>query len=179
MYSDLIYDKNGYNYFYFGNEEPLVNSPYKYLLILNGSWGNPLKEYTNIVLSDRADLTLNEVNTAMASSSTVYIKSIGRFKNLFFNYKARASNIDNLTLDDVKNLGDKGDSITMKDFSKYKFTDIGSGLYIMKYPINSNYFLLVGSATLEGKPNYVLLEHISTGTSIDIRTDDINEFLSK
>ncbi len=84
-YADLIYDSDGYSLFY-QDEETFVKEPYKHLSVLKGMWGIPKNEYQMLVISDKKDITFDEVNRAMVSSDLKYTDSVGRFRIVFFNY---------------------------------------------------------------------------------------------
>lgn len=84
-----------------------------------------------------------------------------------------------LTIDIVKELAQKGENLVVEDFKEYIGNDIGSGLYIMEYPIDERFELLVGSSTTSGKPLYVLLKNIKTEKGIDIRSKDIDKFINE
>lgn len=84
-----------------------------------------------------------------------------------------------LTLDKVIELAGKGDDLTWSDFEQYKSKEIGSGLYILHYNIDENYYLLVGG-TPDKKPTYIRLVSAQDDTKyIDIRTESIKDFISK
>ena len=82
-----------------------------------------------------------------------------------------------LTLEIVKNLSEKGDKLSWKDFQTYNGKDMGSGLYIKWYPIDNKYELLIGGGSLEKKPMYINLWNKDTKKFIDIRHDDIDKFI--
>lgn len=83
-----------------------------------------------------------------------------------------------LTLEIVKKLSEKGDKLSWKDFQTYDGgKDIGSGLYIKWYPIDDKYDLLIGGGSLKERPMYINLSPKYTKKSIDIRRDDIDEFI--
>ena len=82
-----------------------------------------------------------------------------------------------LTLDDVRMLAEKGDALGWEDFALYDFEEVGSGLYIRSYPIDSRYDLLVGATRETADPIYYLLRDRKTDASIDIRTEDVDAFL--
>jgi len=86
FYSDLVFDDDGYSYFH-DDQKDMKKIPYKYLKILEGSWGMPLQEYKMIVICDRESLTFDEVNMSMVSSNTEVINKIGRFDIIIFKYK--------------------------------------------------------------------------------------------
>ena len=60
----------------------------------------------------------------------------------------------NMTMSDVKDLLIYGERLRWSNLVKYKSSDdIGSGLYILRYAINSNFYLLVGGGSpLEDAP---------------------------
>ena len=83
-----------------------------------------------------------------------------------------------LTMDKVKELSKKGKALTWSDFEGYPHKDIGSGLYIWKIDIDDNYYLLVGGGNTN-QPDYVDLCSNKSDKKIDIRIDDIDNFLSE
>ena len=84
-----------------------------------------------------------------------------------------------LTLDKVIELAGKGEELTWSDFEQYKSKEIGSGLYILLYNIDENYYLLVGG-TPDKKPMYIRLVSAQDETKyIDIRTESISDFINK
>lgn len=84
-----------------------------------------------------------------------------------------------LTLEIVRELSKKGENLKMEDFDNYIGTEMGSGLYIVNYPIDDRFSLLVGSGSLQGKPLYVRLNKIGTEKGVDIRTEDIEQFIKR
>ncbi len=87
-----------------------------------------------------------------------------------------------ITLEDVRTLAEKGDSLLFEDFEKYTSANVSSNLdyNIMVYGVEGGYRLIVRSEK-GGKPDSVNLESIwaSGGSGIDIRSGDIDEFLRK
>ncbi len=84
-----------------------------------------------------------------------------------------------LTMNIVKELAKKGNNLMMEDFYEYIGTDIGSGMFIMVYPIDEEYQLIMNSGSLKGKPMNATLERVGTEERIDIRTESIDDFLEK
>ncbi|MCB2291621.1 hypothetical protein LGK97_18060 [Clostridium sp. CS001] len=82
-----------------------------------------------------------------------------------------------LTLEIVKSLSKKGDKLSWEDFQTYDSEDIGSGLHIKCYPIDGTYALVIGGGSLKESPMYITLSNDDTKKSIDIRHDDIDEFI--
>ena len=82
-----------------------------------------------------------------------------------------------LTLDDVKRLAGKGDALTWEDFEGYENEDVGSGIFVYRYPIDGHYDLLIGSPQERGDILYICLRDLDTEASIDIRTEDTEAFL--
>ncbi len=86
---------------------------------------------------------------------------------------------DHLTMEIVKELSQKGEQLTWEDFKDYQGTEIGSGLYIMRYPIDEEYSLLVGAGGPSEKLMYVyLVSNRDDQKRIDIRHEDIDKFLN-
>ena len=86
-----------------------------------------------------------------------------------------------MTLNDVRQLAGKGDNLLFEDLWQYKGGNASSShdRYIMVYKIEGGYRLVVHSNST-GKPDAVNLESIweSGGSGIDIRYNDVDEFLS-
>ena len=83
-----------------------------------------------------------------------------------------------LTLDDVNELSSKGDELVWEDLTEFSGYETGSGLYIVQYNIDDNYELVVGGTSGTGKPMYAYLVY-EDGTQIDIRTEDVEAFISE
>lgn len=81
-----------------------------------------------------------------------------------------------LTIDELKTIAQKGDAISWEDFSAYEVREIGSGLYIMLYPMTEPYYVTVGGIP-EETPRYVRLCSTETEQYIDIREESIDQFL--
>lgn len=86
----------------------------------------------------------------------------------------------NLNLATLKDLAARcGENLTWTDFDPYYSEDIGSGLYIRRYPINMDYCLLVGGGSMELPPMYIrLVSEYDTDNYIDVRTDNIDDFIN-
>lgn len=97
---------------------------------------------------------------------------------LIFLGGCNASNTNNLTMDKVKELAKKGDELTWSDFEAYDGNDIGSGLIIISYQINSDYFVLIGGVGKDVKPMYIrLVKGDDMDEYIDIRYENIDSFI--
>lgn len=87
---------------------------------------------------------------------------------------------DVLTLDRVTELAEKGNDLSWDDFAAYESEEIGSGLYILHYAIDDNFYLLIGGGSQTDAPMYIRLVRTSDNESyIDIRTDDVQAFLNE
>ena len=85
-----------------------------------------------------------------------------------------------LTLETVKELAQKGTELTWSDFEQYESMEIGSGLYILSYEIDEDYALWIGGGSPEEPPMYILLVSVkNTDNNIDIRTDNIDDFIDR
>lgn len=85
-----------------------------------------------------------------------------------------------LNLDYVKALSDKGWELDWEDFEEFEGEDIGSGMYVMYYPIDEEYSLYVRGKNLDEKPEYVTLKRKYQGVDFaeyDIRLGELKGFL--
>lgn len=84
-----------------------------------------------------------------------------------------------LTINQVKQIAQKGDEVSWADFKDYKGKEIGSGLRIIYYEIEGEYDLMIGGTSEDEKPMYVrLVLDGNTDKYIDIRTENIDEFIN-
>lgn len=87
-----------------------------------------------------------------------------------------------LTMEKLKALvSAKGKELTWSDFEQFEGEDIGSGLYIMEYPIDSAFKLVVGGVPTE-KPWYIRLIYNvdeSVFSITDNGADGFEEFVEK
>lgn len=91
-----------------------------------------------------------------------------------------------MTLEDVRTLAAKGKALTWEDLRPFEGEDVGSGLFVYRYPINDTFILEARGGSLEEAPMSVLLLAAdetdsfrpTVGYSIDIRTEDIDAFVS-
>lgn len=82
-----------------------------------------------------------------------------------------------LTLEALKQIAAKGaDHIGWEDFYPYRGTDVGSGLYIRRYEIDSQYYVLIGGASPQMPPWYVMLFDAYGPRKMDVLQEDIDEF---
>ena len=94
--------------------------------------------------------------------------------------KVLGDEIPELTLEKVIELSKKGNELSWKDFERYVSIEIGSGLYIRRYDIDENYYLLIGGGSIDEKPMYIYLVKANNPDNyIDIRIDNISSFISK
>lgn len=81
-----------------------------------------------------------------------------------------------LTINELKTIAHKGHAISWEDFSVYEGRAVGSGLYIMLYPMAEPYYVKVGGVQ-EETPMYVRLCSTETEHYIDIREESIDDFI--
>ena len=85
-----------------------------------------------------------------------------------------------LSLDRVIKLSEKGNELSWEDFEKFSSTDIGSGVHILRYEVDENYYLLIGGGSKDIESMYIYLINANDPDDyIDIRTDDVNSFITK
>lgn len=68
---------------------------------------------------------------------------------------------EQLTMEKVKELvAEKEEDLLWNDFEPYMGEDVVSGLYVMHYGINEDYYILVGGGYMEEPPIYVRLVYV-------------------
>ncbi len=86
---------------------------------------------------------------------------------------------DRLSLNDVIMLSQKGQDLSWEDFESFYYIETGSGLYIHVYEINSLFSLWIGGIPNK-EPMYIYLRtNTEPEDYIDIRTEDVTDFISK
>lgn len=86
---------------------------------------------------------------------------------------------ETLTLEKVKELARHGETLSWKHFAQYDYKDIGSGLYIYRYDIDENYYLVIGGGNTLTIPAYIrLVLNTDNSKFIDIRTENIDDFIN-
>lgn len=88
--------------------------------------------------------------------------------------------IPNLNMATLKSLVDIcGEDLTWDTFAPYWNKDVGSGLYILRYPIDEDYCLVISGASMEEPPEKIILEAVhSPENYIDIKTESIDDFIT-
>ena len=86
----------------------------------------------------------------------------------------------NLTMRTLKALVERyGEDLTWSSFDTYSSKSIGSGLYILRYPINDDYSLWIGGTCPDEAPWYIrLVSEQDTDNYIDVRTESIDDFIN-
>ena len=86
----------------------------------------------------------------------------------------------NLTMRTLKALVERyGEDLTWSSFDTYSSKSIGSGLYILRYPIDDNYSLWIGGTCPDEAPWYIrLVSEQNTDNYIDVRTESIDDFIN-
>ncbi len=108
-----------------------------------------------------------------------YTKVTKAAKSYYVGSESVPSPIGNqrLTMDDVSALSELGHDLSWDDLKGYESTDIGSGLYVLVYPINDTYELICSGGSLDGKPATVRLRNLITNRAHDIREGQPYQFL--
>lgn len=94
---------------------------------------------------------------------------------------------EQLTLEDVLELAQRGESLGWADFQEFRYAEVGSGLYVRRYEINETFDLLIGGPGMPQageEPMYIMLQAKAAPgwviqESIDIRTQDAAAFIRK
>lgn len=79
-----------------------------------------------------------------------------------------------ISVDELKNLSEKGASLNWGDFNKYSFADIGSGLYIRKYKIEGRHQLFITGKSLESPPAKIYIVN-QNGKKLELTPDNLRE----
>lgn len=106
---------------------------------------------------------------------------LGAIGSLFILLKKANTKLkeNKLTINQIQSLVDqKHEKLTWSDFSGYKYTDIGSGVYLYEYIVEPNYKLHIGGKDLNTEPDYIFLFK-KNHSPIDIRNENIVEYLKK
>lgn len=85
---------------------------------------------------------------------------------------------DKLSTKKVIQLSQKGTELSWRDFEKYEGKEVGSGLYILKYEVDDEYYLLIGGPGKDERPMYIrLVRNDNKKDYIDIRQESVEEFI--
>lgn len=68
---------------------------------------------------------------------------------------------ESLTIEKLEQLAEKGEKLSWQDFEQYESVDCGSGLYILRYDINEEYYLLIGGVSMDEQPMYMRLVEVN------------------
>jgi hypothetical protein len=121
-----------------------------------------------------------DIGTTWGDFQNDWENSFGKlYAQALMNNSYEQGNVKSFTLNDVRALGVKGDGLLMEDFTKYDGKDVGSGLYILHFSIEGGYELLVGNGSTTGAPMYAMLSIPGFEESIDIRYEDIDDFIGR
>ena len=82
-----------------------------------------------------------------------------------------------LTLENVRQLSQKGGALTWSDFDRYVCEDIGFGMIVLRYPIDGEYALMIGGPSREQPPMYIRLTRAQV--AMELRGGDIDSFLAR
>lgn len=84
-----------------------------------------------------------------------------------------------MSIEDIRALAQKGKALSWDDLADFEGSDIGSGLYVMQYPLaESGWALTAGGGSMEGAPEYARLTS-PFGGELDILEGDLEAFLAE
>lgn len=149
---------------------------YKYRLIVTGRMKNAAVDSTFVYLSNVETITFDQAWKAAGYSSDKadYFDVEDAVLVEWLSGGSKA-----MTLTDVVELSKLGMKLTWEDLKAYRGEDIGSGLYVVRYDIDREFYLLVGDGKTTGEPMYAYLNAISNGASCDIRQSDVVAFIQE
>ena len=140
--------------------------------------------FSEYIIVTYADGTTENVRDALRNGH-IQISDLDKYEIEYFimSMSQMASSIARftLTLDDLKAIVERqGEDLTWSHFYRYCSWEIGSGLYILYYPIDDNYSLLIGGGGPNSSPDYVYLVYKNNmDNSIDVRYESIDDFLAQ
>ena len=134
-----------------------------------------------VVISEKYTLLLMDSQLWIAEINGDFLWIIYRLdsKKTEANISESANN-NRLTIERLKALVDeKGENLSWSDFQNYEYSDIGSGLFILHVPIDSNYSVFIGGIGLKEEPMYIYLKRWQADNSsencyIDLLDKDID-----
>lgn len=86
---------------------------------------------------------------------------------------------EELTLNQVVKLSQKGNALTLGDLDGYAHYDGGSGLYIPMYPVGDGYVLVLNGVSNDDPPFHAMLTKRENSEQVEIRQEDVKAFLQK
>ena len=143
-----------------------------------------LKTYVNDMLLQRDDVYLNDQIWDRIESFYNHFCIKENMESAFYNAHDPGIHAKDKepTMEDVIALSKKGEAVSFEDIRQYKGSPSGLSIYESetggKYCIDGNYELFYGQH-LDGSLRGWYLIHKPTGESIDIRYDDVEEFVAK
>ncbi len=149
---------------------------YKYRLIVTGRMKNAAVDSTFVYLSNVETITFDQAWKAAGYSSDKadYFDVEDAVLVEWLSGGSKA-----MTLTDVVELSKLGMKLTWEDLKVYRGEDIGSGLHVVKFDIDQEFYLLVGDGKTTGEPMYAYLNATSNGASCDIRQSDVVAFIQE
>ena len=144
---------------------------YRYRLVITGRMENTAVDSTFVFLSNLESIPFEQAwNAAWRGSIPVEDAVLVEWLE---------GGPKTMTLTDVVELSKLGMKLTWEDLEEFAGRDIGSGLYVVRFDIDSRFYLLVGDGKTTGEPMYARLNSVSTGTICDIRESDVEAFLEE
>lgn len=85
-----------------------------------------------------------------------------------------------LTIEELCNIvSEKGNDLTWSDFEGYESFEVGSGIFILHYPINDDFFLAIAGMPDEEPKEIRLVYKGEEGVYITLPDGDIDEFVTE
>lgn len=126
---------------------------------------------------DLSPYTIKKIDTPVSTTAT--IASSADDTTIAKNTSTTTSAVSKptITIEDIIRLSKKGESLTWSDFEKYEYTDIGSGLIVLKFNVkNCNGELIIGGGGLAKNPEYIDFCFLDSDRETDIRTEDFEQW---
>ena len=144
---------------------------YRYRLVITGRMENTAVDSTFVFLSNLESIPFEQAwNAAWRGSIPVEDAVLVEWLE---------GGPKTMTLTDVVELSKLGMKLTWEDLEEFAGRDIGSGLYVVRFDIDSRFYLLVGDGKTTGEPMYAVLNAVSSGARCDIRESDVEAFIEE
>lgn len=122
------------------------------------------------------EFELENLRLELEKLETDYNGQVLIIENYLKSYEQSSVEKQPLTMEKLKALvSAKGKELTWSDFEPFEGKDVGSGLYIMKYPIDEIWSLVIGGVPAE-KPMYVNLTSYVDGKAFSISDNGAEGF---
>lgn len=145
-------------------------------------FGNPISQYIIVRYADGSE---ENIRVALENGRAI-IGDLDRFGIHYWTEPKAEGEITcvwppRLNLATLLDLVDcYGENLSWEHFDSYDRKYIGSGLYVLDYPIDEDFYLLIGGESKDAPPAFIRLHSRQDSSRyVEVRTDDIEGFLKE